>query len=44
MANEDETLSNFRERVKSILIEKLGKYGKELASKVGWIERCWENR
>lgn len=38
---EDETLSNFRERVKSILIEKLGKYGKELSSKVSWIERCY---
>ena len=41
---EDETLSNFRERVKSILVEKLGKYGKELAPNVDWIERCWENR
>ena len=42
--DEDETLSNFRERVKSILIEKLGKYGKELAPNVDWIERCWEDR
>jgi len=41
---ENETLSNFRKRVKSILIEKLGKYGKELSSKVGWIEKCGEDR